>query len=154
MNHEPERRLEEAVDRALKNIPELTAPRTLVPRVMAAIQQRAALPWYRQAWQMWPAPLRIASMAVLIASFGGLCFAGWQLTQLEGVAALGREFGRLFAGVTAAVSTLGVLLEAVVLIVKKLGTGFMVGCLLVLAFGYAACVGLGSVCVRLALARR
>jgi hypothetical protein len=38
--------------------------------------------------------------------------------------------------------------------VQSLGTGFIAGCLAAAALGYAMCVGLGTVCVRLAFARR
>jgi hypothetical protein len=93
-------------------------------------------------------------MAVLLVCFGGLCLAAWQLTQLEGTAALGREVGRLFGGVTAVFNVLGVLFESAVLIVKKLGTAFIIGCLLMIGIAYTTCLGLGSVCIRLALARR
>ncbi len=38
--------------------------------------------------------------------------------------------------------------------VGKLGTGFLIGCGVALALGYATCLGLGTVYVRLGFARR
>jgi hypothetical protein len=146
--------LEQAVDRTLKRLPELSAPETLLLRVMAAIQARESLAWYRQPWQAWPAPLRSLSLTIMLGCFGGLCLAAWQLMQLEGVAALGREVGQLFAGVSAFLNVLGALLHSAVLVAKKLGTGVIVGCLLLVATAYTTCLGLGSVCVRLAMAKR
>ena len=61
MNSEYEKRLEAEIERELKGLPELTAPGTLVSRVMAAIEQRADRPWYRQPWQAWPVALRAAA---------------------------------------------------------------------------------------------
>ena len=53
--------LEQPIDRALKRLPALHAPATLLPRVMAAVQQWAAKPWYERAWFTWPRSLQIAS---------------------------------------------------------------------------------------------
>ena len=44
--------------------------------------------------------------------------------------------------------------ECGVLVVKKLGTGFIVTCLVAMGIGYAMCVGLGTVYFRLAFAKR
>ena len=51
-NHETE--LEALVDRELKSLPPLAAPPSLAPRILAALAARAAVPWYRRAWQEWP----------------------------------------------------------------------------------------------------
>ena len=51
-------------------------------------------------------------------------------------------------------NAVSVLLGAVTLAVKQLGTAFIVAALVAVAAGYAMCLGLGTVCVRLALARR
>ena len=51
--------LEKLIHQELQKLPELTAPATLIPGVLAAIQQRAAAPWWRQAWWDWPAPAKL-----------------------------------------------------------------------------------------------
>jgi hypothetical protein len=51
-------------------------------------------------------------------------------------------------------NTVSVLLGAVVLAVKQLNTGIIIAVLAALAVGYAICLGLGTVCVRIAFARR
>ena len=154
MKPEYEKELEAEIDRELKGLPELPAPDTLASRVMLAIESRAKVAWYRQPWQMWPAALRMGSLVLLLALFGGLCFAGWRLAQGEAFIGATREFGRWLSGVSALENTLNVLLGAVVLAVKQLGTGFIVAALAALAIGYAICLGLGTVCVRIAFARR
>lgn len=154
MNPEYEKRLEAAIDRELKGLPELAAPSALQQRVMTAIRQGAAAPWYRRSWQYWPASLQWGSLAFLLTSFGALIFAGWDLSRAADVAAIRAEFGGFFTGVSAVWSILHALLAAVVLVAKHLGTWFMVGCGLALALGYAIAVGLGTACVRLAYARR
>src|SRR5437764_13255978 len=79
-----DKKLELQIDRQLKGLPELDAPAGLVPRVMAALAARAALPWYRQSWSQWPVAMRWSSFAALLALFGGLCYAGSALFENAG----------------------------------------------------------------------
>ncbi len=67
--------LERLVDRELKQLPPPRAPRTLLPRVMAAVEAGAPEPWYRQAWRTWPRVWQVVSAAAaiaIIAALGGL----------------------------------------------------------------------------------
>jgi hypothetical protein len=154
MKPEYDEELEAVIDRELKGLPELPAPDTLASRVMLAIESRAKVAWYRQPWQMWPAALRMGSLVLLLALFGGLCFAGWRLAQSEAFIGATHQLGRWLSGVSALGNTLSVLLGAMVLAVKQLGTGFLIAALTAVAVGYALCLGLGTVCVRIAFARR
>jgi len=154
MTPQYEKDLEQQIDQALKRLPDLPAPPHLLPRVMEALARRQVLPWYRQPWQMWPVAFRVCALAFLLASCGGLCFACWQLTRAAGFSAAAQELAQTFSGVTALWNAVNVLLGAVLLVAKHLGTGFIVACGVALAFGYAICVGLGTACVRLAYARR
>ena len=154
MNPQYERELEAEIARELKGLPQLPAPHTLVSRVMLAIEGRANVAWYRLPWQMWPVALRLGSLVILLALFGGLCFAAGRLTQGEAFVGAAHNLGQWLAGISALGNAVGVLLDAAALAVKQLGTGFIVAALLAVAAGYAMCLGLGTVCVRLALARR
>ncbi len=58
------------VDRELGRLPLPRAPRTLVPRVMAAIQEWSLRPWYERAWFTWPRGWQLASLALLMAIGG------------------------------------------------------------------------------------
>jgi hypothetical protein len=61
------RELESLIDRQLRRLPEPRAPRSLLPRVMAAVAE-ARRPWYARAWRTWPIGLQIASaLAGLVA---------------------------------------------------------------------------------------
>ena len=154
MKSEYEKDLEAEIDRALKGLPDLEAPGTLVRSVILAIERRRALRWYTQPWQDWPVTLRFTAMALLSVMFGGLCVAIWQLTRAAGVSTAMQEVGGMFSGLTTVWNIVNVLLGAVVLVVKHLGTGFMIGCALVAGLGYALCVGLGTAYLRLGFARR
>lgn len=64
--------LERFVDRELRALPAPRAPRTLLPRVMAAVDASARRPWYSRAWLTWPGAWQAASVVVLLAAVGGV----------------------------------------------------------------------------------
>src|SRR5689334_2687565 len=152
MNFDYEKRLETAVDRELKQLPELLAPHTLVLRVMKAIEARLGLPWYRQSWQMWSLALRTVSLVILATLFAGLCFGSWKLTHVESVAAATGSVSHWFGGFGVIWHAAAALISALIVAVKQLGTGFLVAIFAALALGYALCVGLGTVYLRVGLA--
>ena len=154
MNSDYERQLEQEIDRELKGLAELEAPTSLARRVMSALQQRRVLPWYYQPWQNWPISLRVFAFAFLSATFGGLCVACWQLTKAAGVSAALQEVGGLFSWLATLWNVLAVLLGAVLLVAKHLGTGFIIACFAIAGLGYALCLTVGTAWVRLATARR
>lgn len=63
--------------RALRELPDVPAPRTLEDRVFAEIAARAAQPWWRQSAAAWPAPARLALFAASLAAAVGLT---WLMT--------------------------------------------------------------------------
>ena len=154
MRPDNQHELECQVDRVLKRLPEVSAPRTLLPRVLASVRARAAMPWYRQSWQAWPMPLQVATIFVLVASFGGFFFAAWELSRAAGYAAVRQEIGEMLSGVAVVGNVLGVLINAIRLVIERLGTAFIIGCLAAAALAYSIFIGLGTVYVRLAFSQR
>lgn len=148
MNPEYEKQLEARVRRELDVLGELPAPPALANRILRALEQRAAAPWYRQPWSAWSPALRVASLAILLLAFGGLCLGGWELTQ----GATGQSwFGGWFAAVGALWQTLVVLINTAVRLVSQLGHGVLViGGTLMFA-SCVVCIGLGTAYVRLAM---
>ncbi len=68
--------LERLIDRELRALPPPAAPRTLLPRVMSAVEAAEALqPWYARAWRTWPPAWQIASLLLLLAALGGAAAA-------------------------------------------------------------------------------
>ena len=57
--------LERLIDRELRSLPAPRAPRTLLPRVMAAANEAANRPWYSRTWLQWPVGWQLASALVL-----------------------------------------------------------------------------------------
>jgi hypothetical protein len=121
---------------------------------MATIEQPAALPWYCRAWQTWPLSLQAVSMLALLAMFAGLCFASWQLVHTPAVASAGHAVGGWVNSLGTIWNAAGVVVSAAGHALRSLGPAVLVGGALAVGIGYAACVGLGTVYVRLAYARR
>lgn len=152
MSLEYEKQLEAAIDRELKGLPELPAPPTLASRVMAAIEARARVPWYRRSWQTWPVALQATAMAVLVGFFGVLCFVGWKLPQFESVSAVSRALGASCAAVGVVWKGLNLVLAALASSAVRLGSGLLVAWVTAAILAYIACIALGSWYVRLGLA--
>ncbi|TLY61143.1 MAG: hypothetical protein E6K49_04280 [Gammaproteobacteria bacterium] len=73
---EHQARLEQLIDRACREQPALAAPPTLHTRVFAALQQRAALPWWRRSFAYWP----MAPRVVFVLACSGLARAMLEVT--------------------------------------------------------------------------
>jgi hypothetical protein len=63
--------LEQLIDRELRELPLPRAPRSLGPRVMAAVAE-AGRPWYARAWRTWPVGARAAAVVLGLAALAGL----------------------------------------------------------------------------------
>ena len=72
MHPDHERDLERIVGRALGDLPMPRAPRTLLPRVLAAAARRAPRPWYTRAWLTWPRGWQVASVSGLAIVAAGV----------------------------------------------------------------------------------
>jgi hypothetical protein len=64
-------RFADVVGARLRQLPMPAAPRTLLPRVMAAAQEWARRPWYARGWFTWPLAWKAASIVMLCASGAG-----------------------------------------------------------------------------------
>lgn len=154
MESDYEKQLALEIDRELKSLPELRAPASLAARVMAAVEHPVELPWYRRAWQSWPMPIQVGAMGILLAFLGALCYGAWELTYSAGFALALQKAGQWFSGVSAVWNAANAICGTLVIAVKQLGSGFMIAAVAAVALAWAACVGLGTVYVRLAFARR
>ncbi|HEY0681466.1 MAG TPA: hypothetical protein VGD45_03995 [Steroidobacter sp.] len=77
-NEPREQQLERLIDKALRDQPLRRAPAGFEDKVMAAIAQRAAAPWWRDSFAGWPVAVRLL---FLIASVG-FAKAGLDATAL------------------------------------------------------------------------
>jgi hypothetical protein len=72
--------LEQWLHRELARLPAPRAPRTLLPRVLAAIER----PWYARAWRTWPAAARATALATAVALLAGTT---WLAVSVESLSA-------------------------------------------------------------------
>ncbi len=63
--------LERFVSRQLRALPTPSAPRTLLPRVLAAARAWSERPWYAREWFTWPLGWQLGSVAVLALTVVG-----------------------------------------------------------------------------------
>src|SRR3954470_24961855 len=122
MNSEYEKNLEVEVDRELKSLPEIPAPATLIARVMATIELRAALPWFRRAWHTWPGPLQGGFLITMLALLGGICFGAWEATHTATFALAAHKVDGWFSGLSAIWTALNALAGVIVALIKQLNT--------------------------------
>lgn len=151
MNPDYEQKLEARIDAELKGLSDLTAPATLAPRVTRALEKRSTRPWYRQSWSTWPRGLQLASFASLALLFAGLCLGTWTLTSGGAGQGNGTFFGDWLRSAGALLKVIDVLENALLSWIRQLGPWVITGGLAALAFAWAACIGLGTVYVRLGM---
>ena len=79
MNKMTPEELEKFVHQNLRSLPARRAPRSLESRVMAALEQQAAIAWYHKSWSYWPAAVRAAFLVVATGVSGAMLTAFYQM---------------------------------------------------------------------------
>ena len=96
------------VHRELARLPSPRAPRTLLPRILAAVGRDAPpAQWYTRPWASWPPAWRGVAIAVLV----GLLAVYWQLLPVLVERTVGETLGTL-SGAAARVEVLWAPLRA------------------------------------------
>lgn len=153
MNYKPQQDFDEPLDRALKSLPDLQAPHTLMPRVVRAIAERREMRWYNLPWHAWSPALQTLSMVFLVGSFVAFCYAAWRLSYAAGQTETMAELRDLFSSASVLWRALNILAGSALVVVKQFGAGVLA----LIAFGmfaaYATCVGAGTMLWRLAWSR-
>ena len=72
--------LESRVGRELARLPRPRAPKSLAPRILAAISQRDREPWHRRPWRTWPPTSKLAT-GVLCACISWLGIDAWHAIE-------------------------------------------------------------------------
>lgn len=146
--------LEELIHRELAKLPERQAPPSLVPRVLARIQAQEQRRWWQRPWSSWPRRWQLAFLPVV-----GSCAAGAVLVLffLESLGVGQWSFepvwktASFISGLWDVLSALG---SAVLILARSAAPNWFWGlaCLPVLL--YLVCIGLGTLCFRVAVSRR
>lgn len=149
-----QKKLEELIHRELSKLPERTAPESLIPQVFAQIRAREQKRWWQRPWTQWPFAIQLASLPMMFAGAGGAIFAlilTWK--ALLG----GSEFDiapRMVVSASAAWDVLAALGNAVLVLSRAAGQEYLWLALFVPLAMYLACVGLGTLCYRVAFHNR
>ena len=150
MRPTPESELEQAIDRELRRLPDLRAPRELLPRVLQAIAEREKLPWWQKSFAYWPWPARVLFLAATAGLAAVLVYFTWGVSAGVSFGALTEELGPVagrFEQVRGLLATLG---GAAVTLGRAAGPWFLWGAAGVLGACYLTTVALGAFCWRLA----
>ena len=148
----PRADLEHLVHEELRRLPTPIAPRTLLPRVMAAVQAWATRPWYARAWLTWPIGLQVLSMAALTGILVGTVVVAPSAEQMVRDAIATRASGISMA-VASAAHQMGAVVIAARALWRALGEPLVPYAFTVVALMALACVTFGTALNRVAFGR-
>jgi hypothetical protein len=147
-------RLSAAVDRELKQLPELRAPETLIARVMSKIEQRELAAARNGSWLFWPLRWRIVSLSAFTTLFCAACFGMHWFLNAPFKISLVQQIDQNASSLGFVWNTLSVLADAVELALRKLDARFLILSAALIGTTYLICIGLGTMMVQTAVARR
>ena len=143
--------LEAWVDAELNALPPLTAPATLAPRVLNALQSRAQRPWWRAVWWEWPRSVQAVSLVLALAL--AAAFSSGGVLVDEGLAEYWARLSEALAPAAGLWETMTTLWGALGLLWEGVGQPTLVTGLVVAGGLYLLCIGLGTAVVRSAFRR-
>ncbi|PTX91499.1 hypothetical protein [Opitutus sp. ER46] len=148
MNPQDQQKLEQWVNRAVRDLPSRRAPRSLEERVLAELSRRAALPWWRKSFASWPLGAKLVFIAVSAGVAGLWLFAThWATLATTAVQTKAASLPALQAAQTAGrlFSTVGEFGHTVVSSIPPL---WLYGGAAVIVGLYLALFGLGAAAYR------
>jgi hypothetical protein len=149
MENDPDPNLEQLIHRELQKLSHLSAPTTLVPRVMAALQARAqARPWWHRAWWNWPLPAKAAFLVVAVVLAGFVSRSGSMVS--DSVSTYSQQAIQRLGFLSILWDILVRLADGLGGLWLKAGEPLLVYGLVAAAILYLMCIGLGTLFVRVA----
>lgn len=152
--HEPEalKELERFVHSQFQRLPEIEAPPTLIPRVLAAVRAKEQRAWWQRSWFDWPAGWQIFSLAFLLA-LPAFVFVGsgwaWDRFQPNAPDSI-LSFVTFLRALADIADGLG---NALFVTLRSLEQPWVLACTGLMAVMYLTCIGLGTACVRVAIGK-
>lgn len=154
MDNTPQETLEQLIHRELSKLPERRAPETLIPRVFEQIQARQRKHWWRKPWTEWPTRIQMASLPIMFALAVG-AVAGFRVI---GLALLGEPNLQMAPGVltlfAAAWEVVAAMGNAMLVLSRAVTHEWLLLGLFLPLTMYLVCVGLGTLCYRVAVQRK
>ena len=144
-------KLEALLGAELRKLPLLSAPVSLVPRVMAILAARHALPWWQRSWWDWPLAAKAAFLLVAIAIAG--LFGGGGVLLDQGVVNYSQQVTERLGPASALWDAAVGLRTAAGLLWSQAAQPLLVTLMIGVGLLYLICVGVGTAFVRSALKR-
>lgn len=147
MNNSPDP-LEKLIHQTLRSLPDRPAPRSLESRVLAAIEARASLPWWKKSFGQWPIAAR-AGFAIMSAGLVkvALMVTVWAMGGFhssELVATVANQFSWVEA-IVGAVRATG---ESFSMVIRNIPSLWLYGVLASIAAAYATLFSVGATAYR------
>jgi hypothetical protein len=147
MNPAPDPELESRLDRGLKALPLLAAPRTLVPNVLARLEARLAREWWRRAWWHWPVAAQGAFLLLALALVALASTGSWVVT--DGLDTGARMLGERLSGLADLGQRFAPLTETGLALAERFGASLLFYGGIAVLFAYVACLGAGTALLRI-----
>lgn len=150
MNEVNERELAEQIHRELNQLPNLKAPSSLGPRVLAAIAARQEVPLWKKSWTDWPIGMKALFLVMGIAALGGLVMAGSAVPQLSSLASgVMDSFANMFAAARPYFEPFARLSGSIAPTLEAAGPKLFWYLAALVGIAYATCIALGTLGYRL-----
>lgn len=141
--------LEKLVHDNLRALPPRRAPRSLESRVLAAIEARAALPWWQQSFRSWPVAARVVFIlfsagVIKVALMGAVwVMAGFNATEFA------NAFSTQFSWFNSLRNAFGSVTELFAVLGRSIPTLWIYAVLGGIATVYVTLFGLGATAYRM-----
>jgi hypothetical protein len=144
---DPDPNLASLLDRGLKGLPLLTAPRTLAPNVLALLETRLAGHWWLRAWWQWPVAARGAFLFLTLALIAFASTGSWFVS--DGLNQGARLLSDRFATLAELGQRFAPLTETGLSLAERFGASLLFYGAIVALFAYVACLCAGTALVRI-----
>jgi hypothetical protein len=146
--------LENFIHRTLRSLPDRPAPRSLEARVLAAIEARASLPWWKQSFAQWP----MAARCVFLLFSAGVVKVAvmatmWAIGGFE-ASELGHSFNASFSWFEAIRGAVRGTVESFSILFRNIPPLWLYGVLAVIGGVYAMLFSLGATAYRALFSNR
>jgi hypothetical protein len=148
MNAEDPGKLEAAIHRALRSVPDRKAPVGLERRVLSELTRRASLPWWRKSYVHWPSSVRIAFLATSAIAAALLVTGLFSLGHSSGAQELAGGVAHRFEWLVLARDIFRAVASKLGLVVAAIPSLWLYGALGTMALCYAALGAIGAALYR------
>lgn len=138
-------------DQVLRQLPPRPTPPTLAPRVLAEVQRRRRLPWYRRPWRTWPRGPRLLSLPALALAL--VAVSQVEPSRARVAAAISWPFDTVFQfleTIRTVADALRILTESLLMALGHASPAMLTALGVAVAMAWLGTLGLGTAAWRLA----